>query len=66
MKTTNEVYEFIPRCATIELPGLRPEEVEKLRNKRVTIVLKNVCLESGEFYYITPNKTATKLEFYGG
>lgn len=63
MKITAEVYEFVPRCATIELSGLdiKPEEVKKLRNKRVTIVLRNVCLESGEFYHI-----GTKLEFFGG
>lgn len=66
MKVTNEVYELTPHNVTIELLGIKPEEVEKLQNKRVTIILKNVYLESGEFYYITPNKAATKLEFYGG
>ena len=66
MKITNEVYEFVPRNATIELSGFKPEEVEKLRNRRVTIVLRNVCLGSGEFYHITPNNIDTKLEFFGG
>lgn len=66
MKITDEVYEFVPRYATIELSGFTPEEVEKLRNKRVTIVLRNVCLESSEFYNITPNNIDTKLEFFGG
>lgn len=66
MKITNEVYEFVPRNATIELSGFKPEEVEKLRNKRVTIVLRNVYLESGEFYHITPNYPDAKLEFFGG
>ena len=65
MKITDEVYEFVPRNATIELSGFKPEEVEKLRNKRVTIVLRNVCLESGEFYHIAPNYIDTKLEFLG-
>lgn len=66
MKITNEVYEFVPRNATIELSGFKPEEVEKLRNKRVTIVLKNVCLERGKFYHITSNYIDTTLEFVGG
>lgn len=66
MRITNEVYEFAPRYATIELLGFTPEDVEKLRNKRVTVVLRDVCLESGEFYHITPNYMDTKLEFFGG
>lgn len=66
MKITDEVYEFVPRNATIELSGFKPEEAEKLRNKRVTIVLRNVCLESSKFYHITPNNIDTKLEFFGG
>ena len=65
MKITDEVYEFAPRNATIELSGFKADEVEKLRNKRVTIVLRNVCLESGEFYHITPNYIDTKLVFFG-
>lgn len=65
MKITDKVYEFMPRNATIELSGLKLEEVENLRNKQVTIVLKNVCLESGEFYQIAPNYIETKLEFFG-
>lgn len=64
-EVTGEVYEFIPRNAIIELSGFKPEEVEKLRNKQVTIVLKNVHLESGEFYQIAPNYIDTKLEFFG-
>lgn len=66
MKITGEVYEFVPRSAIIELSGFKPEEVEKLRNKRVTIVLRDVCLEGSEFYHITPNYTDTRLEFFGG
>lgn len=66
MRITDEVYEFVPRNAIIELSGFKLEEVEKLRNKRVTIVLRNVCLESSEFYHITPNNIDTKLEFFGG
>lgn len=66
MKITAEVYEFVPRTATIELSGFKPDEVEKFRNKRVTIVLRNVCLKSGKFYHIAPNYIDTKLEFFGG
>ena len=66
MKITDKVYEFVPRNATIELSGFKPEEVEKLRNKRVNIVLRNVYLESGKFYHITPNVIDAKLEFFGG
>ena len=66
MKITNEIYEFTPRYAIIELAGFCPEEVEKLRDKQVTIVLKNVCLEGSRFYHITPNYVDTKLEFFGG
>ena len=65
MKITDEVYEFVPRNAVIELSGVKPDKVEKLRNKRVTIVLRNVCLVSGIFYHITPNNVDTKLEFFG-
>lgn len=65
MRITDEVYEFVPRNATIELSGITSEEIEKLRNKRVTIILKNVCLGSGEFYQISPNYLETKLEFFG-
>ena len=65
MEITDEVYEFVPRNATIELLGFMPEEVEKLRNKRVTIVLRDVCLEGDEFHFITPNHVETKLEFFG-
>ena len=65
MEKTDEVYEFVPCNATIELSGFKPEEVEKLRNKRVNIVLRNVCLESSKFYHITPNNIYTKLEFFG-
>lgn len=65
MKTTNEIYEFTPKYATIELTGVTPEEVEKLRNKRVAIVLRNVCLEGAEYNCIVPSLIETKLEFYG-
>ena len=66
MKTTNEIYEFTPKYATIELTGFTPEEVEKLRNKRVTIVLRNVCLEGAEYNFIVPSLIETKLELLGG
>ena len=65
MKTTNEIYEFTPKYATIELTGFTPEEVEKLRSKRVTIVLRNVCLEGAEYNFIVPSLIETKLEFCG-
>ena len=65
MEITDEVYEFVPCNATIEFSEFKPEEVEKLRNKRVNIVLRNVCLESSKFYHITPNNIYTKLEFFG-
>ena len=66
MKTTNEIYEFTPKYVTIELMGFTPEEVEKLRGKRVTIVLRNVCLEGAEYNFIVPSLIETKLEFLGG
>ena len=62
MKTTNEIYEFTPKYATIELTGFTPEEVEKLRGKRVTIILRDVCLDGAEYHLFMPE---TKLEFYG-
>ncbi len=65
MKTTNGIYEFTPRYATIELTGFTPEEVEKLRDKRVTIVLRDVCLEGAEYNFILPSLTEIKLEFCG-
>ena len=65
MKTTNEIYEFTPKYATIELMGFTPKEVEKLRGKRVTIVLRNVCLEGAEYNLIVPNSIETKLELCG-
>lgn len=65
MKTTNEIYEFTPKYATIELTGFTPEEVEKLSGKRVTIVLRNVCLEDAKYNFIVPSITETKLEFFG-
>lgn len=66
MEITSDVYEFVPRNATIELSGIKPDEIEKLRNKRVTIVLRNVWLGGCEYNYITPNYKETKLEFFGG
>lgn len=66
MKTTNEIYEFTPKYATIELTGFTPEEVEKLRGKRVTIILRNVRLEGAEYNFIVPSLIETKLEFLGG
>lgn len=65
MKTTNEIYEFTPKYATIELRGFAPEEVEKLRNKQVTIVLRDVCLGGAEYNFIVPSLIETKLEFCG-
>ena len=63
MKTTNEIYEFTPKYATIELTGFTPEEVEKLRGKRVTIILRDVCLEGAKYNFIVPSLVETKLEF---
>lgn len=65
MKVTHEIYEFTPKYATIELTGFTPEEVEKLRNKRVTVVLRDVCLDGAEYNFIAPSLIETKLEFYG-
>lgn len=65
MKTTNEIYEFTPKYAIIELTGFTPEEVEKLRGKRATIVLRDVYLEGAEYNFIVPSLIETKLEFYG-
>ena len=65
MKITNELYEFTPEYATIELMGFTPEEVEKIRGKRVTIILRDVCLEGAKYNFVVPSLTETKLEFYG-
>lgn len=65
MKTTNEIYEFTPKYTAIELTGFTPEEVERLRGKRVTIVLRDVYLEGAEHNFIVPSLIETKLEFYG-
>ena len=65
MKTNNEIYEFTPKYATIELKGFTPEEVEKLRGKRVTIVLRDICLEGAKYNFIVPSLIETKLDFYG-
>ena len=65
MKTTNEIYEFTPKYATIELTGFTPEEVERIRGKRVTIVLRDVCLEGAEYNFIVPSLIETKLELCG-
>ena len=65
MRKTNEIYEFTPKYATIELTGFTPEEVEKLRGKRVTIVLRDVCLEGAKYNFIVPSLIETKLELCG-
>lgn len=62
MKTTNEIYDFAPKYATIEVRGFTPQEVEKLRGKRVTIILRDVCLDGAEYDPFMPE---IKLEFYG-
>lgn len=65
MKTTNEIYEFTPKYATIELMGFTPEEVAKLRDKRITIVLRDVCLEGAKYSFIAPSLIETKIELCG-
>lgn len=65
MKTTNEIYEFTPKYATIELMGITHEEAEKLLGKRVTIILRDVYLENVERNFIVPSLAEAKLEFYG-
>ena len=64
MKITSEVYEFTPQYAVIELSGIKPNEVEELRNKRVTVVLRNVCLVSSQFSLISPNCIEAELKFW--
>lgn len=60
-----KMIELQPRYLTIELPHYEPNIVYELKGKKVNILIKDVYLESANFYHITPNKIETKMSFVG-